>query len=410
MPFLYEHQQKALDRLKNGNILCGGTGSGKSRTALAYYYKQSGGKFIDDSDAELPFTLLDSTPKDLYIITTAKKRDQLEWDKELSDFWLGTTEKSNHYSNTIVVDSWNNIAKYKDIKDSFFIFDEQRVVGSGTWVKSFIAISKFNEWILLSATPGDTWSDYIPVFVANGYFKNKTEFNREHVVFNSYVSYPLIDRYYGTDKLNYFRHKILIPMDFHRSTVQDHKTIYLPYDELKYKTVIKKRWNVFTDEPIKNASEYCYTLRKVVNTCEDRAQAVLDILSAHPKVIIFYNFDYELEALRAIPYAEGTLVTEWNGHKHEQIPDNEPWVYLVQYTAGSEGWNCVDTDTIIFYTPNYSFKVLTQASGRIDRMNTHYTHLNYYHLQTRAGIDIAISKTVVMKKKFNEQKFSPKFE
>ena len=73
-------------------------------------------------------------PKDLYIITTAKKRDTLEWEGELSPFLLSTNPDVNLYQNKVVIDSWNNISKYKDITDAFFIFDEQRVVGSGTWV------------------------------------------------------------------------------------------------------------------------------------------------------------------------------------------------------------------------------------------------------------------------------------
>lgn len=43
---LYDYQREALGRMKNGCILCGGVGSGKSRTGLAYYYLHEGGSWV----------------------------------------------------------------------------------------------------------------------------------------------------------------------------------------------------------------------------------------------------------------------------------------------------------------------------------------------------------------------------
>lgn len=365
--------------MKNGCILCGGVGSGKSRTSLAYFEK------------------LDDRPSALYIITTARKRDDKEWEDELTPFHFSSLD--------ICIDSWNNLHKYADVRDAFFIFDEQRVVGYGAWVKAFLKITKKNRWILLSATPGDTWKDYIPVFIANGFYKNKTEFIEEHVVFARFSKFPKIDRYLDTGKLNRLRNQILVKMDFERKTIAHNEDIYTDFDILRYKTAIRDRWNIWTEKPIKNASEFCYTLRRIVNSDESRAEAVLDICSRHPRVIIFYNFNYELGILRALPYGTDVAVAEWNGDKHEPIPDGDKWVYLVQYTAGAEGWNCTKTDTIIFYSQNYSYKVLVQASGRVDRLNTPYTDLYYYHLKSRSGIDIAISRALSGKKKFNETAF-----
>ena len=440
---MYDYQLDAIEKMQNGCILCGGVGSGKSRTSLAYYYLQNGGKL----DPKKYIPMKNKPPLDLYIITTARKRDTLEWEGELTNFLMSTDPKVNYYDNKIVVDSWNNIKKYAEVKNAFFIFDEQRVVGNGQWVKSFLKITKSNRWILLSATPGDTWSDYIPVFIANGFYRNRTEFTREHIVYSRFSKYPKVDRYINTGRLVRLRNKILVNMDFKRQTVSHHEDVYVSYDISKYKDAGKYRWDPFKDEPIRDRGSLCYIWRRIVNEDVSRQVALLEIFEKHPKLIIFYNFDYELDILKGLfdgfipPWDENTYserndvnerqsnngtdrisgtrktknrvdnerrifeIAEWNGHKHQEIPDTENWVYLVQYTAGCEGWNCIKTDTIVFYSQNYSYKVMQQAAGRIDRLNTPYTDLYYYHLRSRSGIDLAISKALKEKKNFNEGRF-----
>ena len=400
---LRDYQLEAISKMKNGCILNGGVGSGKSLTSLSYYYLQNGGslEFLSGKD----YIPMPNPPKDLYIITTARKRDTFEWEGELSHFLLSTHEELNKYGNKVIVDSWNNIQKYKDVEDAFFIFDEQRVVGSGAWVKAFLKIAKKNQWILLSATPGDTWSDYIPVFIANGFYKNKTEFMREHAVFSRFSKYPKIEKYIGTGKLIRQRREILVDMKFERETVQHHYDIYVEYDNKLYKDVMKRRWDIWNDEPIINASGLCYALRKIVNSHESRSTKLLELFETHQKMIVFYNFDYELEILKSLYFGEGVIVAEWNGHKHEPTPTGNRWVYLVQYTAGAEGWNCITTDTIVFYSLNYSYKIMHQSAGRIDRLNTPYKDLHYYYLKSRSGIDLAIERALNDKRKFNESSF-----
>ena len=395
---LRNYQLDAIKRMKTGCILCGGVGSGKSLTSIAYYYVRNGG--IIGTDIYEP---MDDPPKDLYIITTARKRDTCEWDGELAPFLLSTHDDANLYSNKVIVDSWNNVKKYSDVKDAFFIFDEQRVVGSGTWVKAFLKIAKSNEWILLSATPGDTWQDYIPVFVANGFYKNRSEFTREHIVYSRFSKFPKIDRYLNTERLIRLRNKILVNMDFKRETVSHHEDIYVGYDAIKYKEVTKNRWDPYKNEPLQNAAGLCYVWRKLVNMDESRQVALLEVMEKHPKAIIFYNFDYELELLKNI--LTEYEIAEWNGHKHQPVPTSDKWSYLVQYNAGAEGWNCITTDTIIFFSQNYSYKIMAQSAGRIDRMNTPFKDLYYYHLKSRSGIDTAIARALKDKKTFNERRY-----
>lgn len=377
---LYPYQQEAVGKMHNGCILCGGVGSGKSMTSLAYYTKTA-------------------PRKRLYIITTARKRDSGEWWKDIAPFDCIDVKR-------VVIDSWNNIQKYKDVTGEFFIFDEQRVVGYGKWSKTFIKIAHKNLWILLSATPGDTWGDYIPVFIANGFYRNKTEFEREHIVWKRFAKFPMVDRYVGLDRLVRLRDRILVNMDFERPTTAHHEDIICGYDILEYRQITRNRWNIWTNEPIVNAAEYCQCLRRVVNTSESRILAVLELFEKHPKVIIFYNYDYELEMLKGIYYGTDVEIAEWNGHKHQPVPEGKSWVYLVQYNAGAEAWNCITTDTIIFYSANYSYKIMIQASGRIDRLNTPFINLYYYHLKSKAPIDKAIDRALDGKKKFNESGFT----
>lgn len=397
--FLYDYQLEAVNKLHNGCILCGSVGSGKSRTGLFYYFKENGG-WIDENG----YTPM-KNPQDLYIITTAKKRDSCEWVGELSHFLISNNPEVNYYQNKVVIDSWNNIGKYKDVTGAYFLLDEQRLVGSGAWVKAFLKIAKNNNWILLTATPGDSYSDYIPVFLANGFFKNRTEFNREHVVYSRYTKYPKIDRYVNTRRLDRLIDRVLVKMNYQHQINIQHEDIYCNYDVSLYKNTMKNRWDYFKNEPIINASGLCFTLRRVANSDESRQVKLLELLESIPKAIIFYSFDYERDILLNLGYGEDVNVAEWSGHAHMPIPESEKWVYLCQYNSACEGWECTRTDTIIFYSQNYSYKTMTQAAGRIDRLNTPFTELHYYHLKSRSGIDLAISKALKNKKNFNEGRF-----
>lgn len=499
---LYPHQKQAVDKLDNGKILWGGVGTGKSLTAIAYYMKRE-------------------APRDIFVITTAKKRDSLDWEREAVKYGIGK-QKDATTQGVLTVDSWNNIGKYTDCTDAFFIFDEQRLVGSGAWSKAFIKIAKQNRWILLTATPGDTWLDYIPVFVANGFYKNRTEFKRNHVVYSSYTKFPKVERYLETGKLVRLRNSLLVHMPYQRHTVRHNHILDVEFDRESFDKVVKKRWNIFTERPIRDIAELFITMRKVVNSDPSRLLEVRKLIQKHPKVIIFYNFDYELEILRELAEEEpwqtsaissaatsrtptparssrsaqrspescttssstelsdrttfgksptskfpsssrdlGTksstktrsnsisgrrtsdlcepkttastcsgstsssmpktgfeansesdrkkktfAVAEWNGHKHEPIPDTDRWVYLVQYTAGSEGWNCVETNVVIFWSLTYSYKQWHQAFGRIDRLNTPFTNLHYYILMSNSLIDKAVMRSLKDKKSFNESSLS----
>ena len=381
---LMDHQKEAIENLGNGKILWGGVGSGKSATVLAYYIKRE-------------------CPRHIIVITTAKKRDSDDWQREAARFGIGTTAEAT-VGGIIEVDSWNNMHKYTDVENAFFVFDEQRLVGYGAWVKAFLKITKKNHWILLSATPGDTWLDYAPVFIANGFYKNLTDFKFQHVLYEPWSKYPKIRMYLKQRKLELLRNEVLVEMPYATHTERFLNYLDVGFDAEKMKRVEKDRWNIYEDKPIKDASELFRVRRKLVNSDPSRLEMVKWVMKLHPKLIVFYNFDYELEALRSLRSFE-TEVYEYNGHVKDPLPQGESWVYLIQYVAGAEAWNCTTTDAMLLYSLTYSYKNFIQVQGRIDRLDTPFEKLYYYILVSNSVPDRAIRDALGGKKSFNEADF-----
>jgi hypothetical protein len=644
MKELFPHQKLALSKMSNGKVLWGGVGSGKSFAAATYYLQRE-------------------APKDVYVITTARKRDDFDWQEQfyelgigpksgplvqpapvsvrvpesdngkvagrnsrsgsksgpstpdhrmhssskngsreadqqqrssvdcpedlattLGDSDLGPTPSrqrslsdrrsdsgdmaggvhrdvstketgsvrdSGPYPWVLTVDSWNNLHKYADVAGAFFIFDEQRIVGSGDWSRKFLRIAKRNAWILLSATPGDTWMDYVPLFIAHGFYKNRTAFKREHVVYNTFTKFPKVDRYINQGKLARLRAQILVEMPVERHTKRRHIPVMLPYDEALLDRVLKDRWHVYEDRPLNDVAEMFNVGRKVVNSDPSRLERVRELWQIHPRLIVFYNFNYELESLRnltalssslenlpqkgwsssetirpgmgsdswrnrnqvlaassltnsfenkrslsnsslaksssehttdglmdisrklssvtapvGLPESstiterlhgitprigdssltgtfrvlpgnrsdivmpaststtmenhrgtelsttstDGSILAEWNGHKHQPVPESSRWIYLVQYTAGAEAWECVTTDAMILHSQNYSWRTTQQAYGRTDRLNTPYRDLYYYGFTSTSFVDKAIERALKGKESFNVNKYKKMFE
>lgn len=398
---LYDHQKAAIKKMKNGSVLCGGVGTGKSRTAIGYFFFREcrGCVPVDGRGEYIPMR----DPKNLYIITPAKKRDTLDWERECSFFPLSGIE--------IVVDSWNNIGKYVKVENAFFIFDEQKVSGSGAWVKAFLKIVKKNRWILLSATPGDTWSDYIPVFVANGFYKNRTEFSTRHIIFDPRcMKYPKIKGYLDEELLLKHKNEIVIEMHYDKPATMHHDFVDVGYDKKLYFDTVKSRWNPYKDEPFKNVSQYGYALRRIVNSSQERIDAAKEQILKHPKIIIFYTFNYELTILQQIGEELGIQTAQLNGHVHEEVPTGDKWMYLVHYTSGAEAWECITTDTIMLYSLSYSYKATVQAEGRIDRLNTPFLDLHCIRLISNSPLDKRINECLENKENFNEKKYLSEYD
>lgn len=378
------HQKLAIKQMESGKVLWGGVGSGKTATVLGYYIQEQ-------------------APKDIVVITTAKKRDSGDWIFEAANFGIGTSQDAT-VAGTISVDSWANIKKYTDREGCFFIFDEQRLVGGGAWVKAFQSIAKKNAWVLLSATPGDTWLDYAPIFIANGYYKNITEFKRKHVLYEPFSRFPKIRGFLSETQLERFRNEVLVEMPYIKHTKRVINWVDVSHDQASFDRVVKDRWNPFKDEPVKDVADLFRQMRRVVNQDQSRLDMVRQLLKTHKKLIVFYNFNYELETLRSL--SDEHTVAEWNGHKKQPIPDTDEWVYLVQYVAGAEGWNCVETDAMVLYSLTYSYKNFQQALGRIDRLNSPFLKLFYYVLVSNTLIDRGIKRSLENKESFNELRFS----
>ena len=405
MTVTYRPEQiQAVRQLQNGSILAGGVGSGKTLTSLAWYLTSVCNAASFKEGGSLAKKKVKGSPT-LYVITTAKKRDSLEWEEEAARLGLSTDPACSFTGSSIVVDSWNNIGKYSDREHAVFFFDEQRASGSGRWVKEFLKIVKKNTWLLLSATPGDVWMDYLPVFMAHGFFRTRTEFMEDHVIFDRFAKYPKVKRYIGEAKLQRLRRSILVEMPVERHTTRERETVYCDYDRDLYKWVVKNRMDPWTEEPLRDAGGVCRILRKVVSDNDWRSEQAKRILSSNERVIVFYNYNYELDRILAVAESLGLPTAQWNGHRHDAIPAEPRWVYICQYTSAAEGWNCTSTDTVLFWSLNYSWRVTEQCEGRIDRLNTLYSRLRYYFLESDSSIDKAVRRSLSSKKVFNERAF-----
>ena len=405
MTVVYRPEQiQAVRQLQNGSILAGGVGSGKTLTSLAWYLTSVCNAASFEKGGSLAKKKVEGSPT-LYVITTAKKRDSLEWEEEAARLGLSTDPACSFTGSSIVVDSWNNIGKSSDREHAVFFFDEQRASGSGRWVKEFLKITKKNTWLLLSATPGDVWMDYLPVFMAHGFFRTRTEFMEDHVIFDRFAKYPKVKRYIGEAKLQRLRRSILVEMPVERHTTRERETVYCDYDRDLYKWVVKNRMDPWTEEPLRDAGGVCRILRKVVSDNDWRSEQAKRILSSNERVIVFYNYNYELDRILAVAESLGLPTAQWNGHRHDAIPAESRWVYICQYTSAAEGWNCTSTDTVLFWSLNYSWRVTEQCEGRIDRLNTPYSRLKYYFLESHSSIDEAVRRSLSSKKVFNERAF-----
>lgn len=371
-----DYQKRAINQMHNGCILCGGVGAGKSLTSLGYIDK------VYPSGT-------------VYIITPARKRNTGEWFDDI--------RKNDMDETRFVVDSWNNLSKYKDVKDAFFLFDEQKVSGKGTWAKSLIRIAKSNQWILLSATPGDTYDDYATVLIANGFVRNRTTWYDEYCVTKSQPFFHIVD-HKNKDVIDMMIRRIFIKMDYQSDKKRIERVIPIQARSAgEEKEILMTHKAPGAQMPF---TTFAAAIAYVRMNCYDKSkktEALRKIIEKHKKIIVFYNFLSEkLEIERAAIDANVTI-NFYNGQRHDPIPDTDEWVYGVQYNSGAEAWNCITTNAMVFYSPNYSYKTMEQAHGRIDRVNSPYECLYYYMLLNELNIDNKVMNALSSKKDFNEK-------
>ena len=380
---LLKYQEEAIQKLHSGSVLYGATGSGKSLTGLAYYMRCW-------------------SHLDLYIITTSKKRNAGEWEEEIAK--LGCPPPK-------AIDSWNRLKNYRMVSDAFFLFDEHKVGGHGKWAQSMITIAKKNKWILLTATPGDVWDDYASIFIANEFVKNKTTWNEDFCIFDRISKYPKIIGYQREDVLKNMRDAVLVPMEYQSEKVPIPYVIPYKVDHEEEAYVLARRKSLRHPEmrAFRNTSAMFAYMRMNLPDKESKIQALADVLKKEPKAIIFYNFTPEKYEIENAARQVNIPFFQYNGQIKDNVPDGDTWVYAVQYTAGAEAWNCITCRTVIFYSMNYSYKVMTQAKGRIDRCNSPFDELHYYYfISPDFEIDQEILNALTRKEKFNEEALANK--
>lgn len=144
--------------------------------------------------------------------------------------------------------------------------------------------------------------------------------------------------------------------------------------------------------------------RQLCNS-KDKQQAFIDLInSINDRVVVFYNFDSELDTLKTL--VKDRPIAEVNGHTNtEQIyHDNDNCVLFVQYQAGARGLNLQDGNKIIYYSLTLSSDLFEQSKKRIHRIGTKYPCF-YWILQTKDSVEESIYKSLNRQEDYNEELF-----
>lgn len=140
---------------------------------------------------------------------------------------------------------------------------------------------------------------------------------------------------------------------------------------------------------------------------KDKLEAFRDLVeSTNDRLIVFYNFNAELEALKGICESVGRSISLVNGQGRDLLSyenDNSS-ITLIQYQAGAMGLNLQKSNRIIYYTPPLSSELFEQSKKRIHRIGQSKTCF-YYYLTCKGSVEEKIYKTLAMRRDYTEALF-----
>lgn len=391
---LYNFQRQLLNSIEENYIIAADTGTGKTMMAIHHYLKHN-------------------TGEPLLILAPPQKIKEGGWQREL-DF------VASHYNIEIPYDiiSYGVLSKrWKEYKDWFLVMDECHYVKNPTSQRGKAAINltkQSTNFLLLSATPSSNgWGDTIAYMIMFGYYKNKTQFLKEHAVYNriDYGNGPVnvVSDYRDQEKLQKLYQSFSIKL-------AKEDCLDLPplvFEKVHFKpskeyNIIKKD-RVLGEELFDNISKLQHGLRFYANQADKLKYTEMLLEGTEENVIIFYNYKQENEELKKIAKKLKKKVFEVSGSK-TNLPDKEKWtslknsVTIVQYQAGAAGIELQYANIVIFHTPTYSYQDYEQALGRAYR-NGQTKKVTVYQYITKNTIETSIYQALAAKKDFTEELF-----
>lgn len=388
---LRSYQQDAVEALLNGkHIVVASCGVGKGFISLEW--------------------ARGTKKSNVLVITQASKvksNDFVEEAKLLDEKWY------NSQSSFTVV-SWNSLAKWlkehqsENFADYAIIADEiQRIKNYSTGMgKSFLKIASHTKcWAGFTATPGESWIQMMPYFVACGFVKHKTDFTNKFCVTQSFKGYIEIIGYNHEEVLNKWWSGITYFPDTKEMEKQlpseTHKVVHFKAPT-GYAKVLKTKTRLDTDEFIDTSMAMCHYLRQLCCSKEKVEWLKEFVESLDTSCVVFYTYIEEGEKIKEA--LKGVKIWEINGKKHD-IPTADTIgkhdVVLAQWESGSASLNLQFMNYWVSFSPCYSLTTSCQSRGRIKRIGQ-TKPMFYYYLKTDHTIENDIYKALKEKRDFSE--------
>lgn len=421
---LYEHQKKAL-KATEGFTRCAffhDMGSGKTYT---------GAEKMDELGASVNLIICQKSKIDdwvdhfrTYYSYVPKFTYDLTDPKQLKAFMIHSlqTEADTSCEACYGVINYELAWRRKELtwlEDFTLMLDESSLIQNEQSKRSkFILKLQPKNVILLSGTPtGGKYETLWSQLHLLGWNISK------EMYYNHYIDYhwdeangfPLrvIDGYKNVDRLKkkmraYGCH-FLKTEDFIDLPEQIDQTIRIPISK-EYRIFRKDRICTINDTELVGDT----TLTKLLNErqlCgqynQEKLEAFRDLVeSTNDRLIVFYNFNAELEKLWDIANECNKPVSVVNGKERDTFnyTRDENSITFIQYQAGAMGLNLQKANRIIYYTPPLSSELFEQSKKRIHRIGQGKTCF-YYYLTCKGSVEEKIYKTLAMRKDFTDKLF-----
>lgn len=424
---LYEHQKEALQQTSDKN-------------RVAYYHDMGLGKTFTGGEKMMQL----GAKVNLVICQKSKIDDWIEHFKTHYDkIWVLNLTNVPQFN--MFVDEWI-CSKYKDtmpqcvavinydlvwrrpelkqLHDFTLMLDESSLIQNETAKRTkFIMKLNYQNLILLSGTPtGGKYEKLYSQLKMLGYEMTKKSFYNMYVDFHydNRQGFPLmiIDGYKNVERLK----KKMRDYGCHFLKTEEVLTLpdqnFIPvkikknslYGEFMKNRIVRvpNKQNVFVElVGDTTLTKLLYARQLCGAYSNEKLKAFTDLVeSTNDRLIVFYNFNNELEQLKYVCDALERPYSVVNGtDKDLYAYDNfNGSITLIQYQAGAMGLNLQKANKIIYFTPPLSSELYEQSKKRIHRIGQQFSCF-YYNLICTGSVEEKIYKTLEMRKDYTEALF-----